>query len=130
PSKEGDFERLWPADLIIEAHDQTRGWFWSQLGMGVSSLDEIPYKHVLMHGHALDEDGRKMSKSLGNIVTPQEAIDRYGVDPLRTFLLSHNQQGEDMRFSWDELEEMQRRLNVFWNTFRFPLPYMVLDDFD
>ncbi|XGI84672.1 isoleucine--tRNA ligase [Halorutilales archaeon Cl-col2-1] len=130
PSNDEEFERLWPADLIIEAHDQTRGWFWSQLGMGVSALDQIPYEKVLMHGHALDEDGLKMSKSRGNIVTPQEAIERYGVDPLRTFLLSHNQKGEDMRFSWDELEETQRKLNVFWNTYRFPLPYMDLDDFD
>jgi len=130
PSDEEGFERYWPSDLIIEAHDQTRGWFWSQLGMGVSALDEIPYRDVVMHGHALDEDGRKMSKSLGNIVTPQEAIDRYGVDPLRCFLLSHDQQGEDMRFSWDEIEEKQRTLNVFWNTYRFPLPYMRLDGFD
>jgi isoleucyl-tRNA synthetase len=130
PSEEEDFEDLWPADLIIEAHDQTRGWFWSQLGMGVSALDEIPYKEVVMHGHALDEDGRKMSKSVGNIVTPQEAIDRHGVDPLRCFLLSHDQQGDDMRFSWDEIEAKKRTLNVVWNTYRFPLPYMRLDGFD
>ncbi len=130
PEEEEDFERYWPADLIIEAHDQTRGWFWSQLGMGVSALDEIPYRKVVMHGHALDEDGRKMSKSLGNIVTPEEAIDRHGVDPLRAFLLSHDQQGEDLRFSWDEIEDKQRSLNVLWNTHRFPLPYMELDDFD
>ncbi|MDZ7688455.1 MAG: isoleucine--tRNA ligase [Halobacteriales archaeon] len=130
PSKKDDFEELWPADLIIEAHDQTRGWFWSQLGMGVSALDEIPYHEVVMHGHALDEDGRKMSKSVGNIVTPQEAIDRHGVDPLRCFLLSHDQQGDDMRFSWDEIEAKKRTLNVVWNTYRFPLPYMRLDGFD
>ena len=130
PSEKDDFEELWPADLIIEAHDQTRGWFWSQLGMGVSALDEIPYREVVMHGHALDEDGRKMSKSVGNIVTPQEAIDRHGVDPLRCFLLSHDQQGDDMRFSWDEIEAKKRTLNVVWNTYRFPLPYMRLDDFD
>ncbi len=130
PSEEEDFEELWPADLIIEAHDQTRGWFWSQLGMGVSALDEIPYHEVVMHGHALDEDGRKMSKSVGNIVTPQEAIDRHGVDPLRCFLLSHDQQGDDLRFSWDEIESKKRTLNVVWNTYRFPLPYMRLDGFE
>ncbi|NIS28762.1 MAG: class I tRNA ligase family protein, partial [Actinobacteria bacterium] len=44
------FEELWPADLIIEAHDQTRGWFWSQLGMGTAALGEVPYERVLMHG--------------------------------------------------------------------------------
>ncbi|MFP4632189.1 MAG: class I tRNA ligase family protein, partial [Halobacteriales archaeon] len=130
PGDDEPFESLWPADLIIEAHDQTRGWFWSQLGMGVAALDETPYREVVMHGHALDEDGRKMSKSLGNIVTPQEAIQRNGVDPLRCFLLSHDQQGDDMRFSWSEVDAVERSLNVVWNTHRFPLPYMDLDGFD
>ncbi|MDR9381851.1 MAG: isoleucine--tRNA ligase, partial [Natronomonas sp.] len=72
PKNEEAFEELWPADLIMEAHDQTRGWFWSQLGMGSAALGEVPYKRVLMHGWALAEDGRKMSKSIGNIVAPQE----------------------------------------------------------
>ncbi len=120
----------WPADLIIEAHDQTRGWFWSQLGMGTASVGEVPYEQVLMHGFANDSDGRKMSKSLGNIVTPQEAIDRFGRDPLRAYLLSHNQHGEDLAFEWDGLAETQSKLNIFWNVFRFPLSYMALDGYD
>ncbi|WP_227353077.1 isoleucine--tRNA ligase [Haladaptatus salinisoli] len=130
PSEEEDFEELWPADLIMEAHDQTRGWFWSQLGMGTAALGEVPYDEVLMHGWALAEDGRKMSKSIGNIVSPEEAIERHGADPMRLFLLSQNPQGEDMRFSWDEMQNMQRSLNILWNVFRFPLPYMRLDEFD
>ena len=130
PGDDEPFESTWPADLIIEAHDQTRGWFWTQLGMSVTALDATPYEQVVMHGHALDEDGLKMSKSRGNIVTPEEAIERTGVDPLRCFLLSHDQQGEDMRFSWDEIEDKQRTLNVLWNTYRFPLPYMRLDGVD
>ncbi|EFW93615.1 isoleucyl-tRNA synthetase [Haladaptatus paucihalophilus DX253] len=130
PSNPDDFEELWPADLIMEAHDQTRGWFWSQLGMGTAALDEVPYDEVLMHGWALAEDGRKMSKSIGNIVSPEEAIERHGADPMRLFLLSQNPQGEDMRFSWDEMQNMQRSLNILWNVFRFPLPYMRLDGFD
>ncbi|WP_458185803.1 isoleucine--tRNA ligase [Haladaptatus sp. NG-WS-4] len=130
PSNEDDFEELWPADLIMEAHDQTRGWFWSQLGMGTAALGEVPYDEVLMHGWALAEDGRKMSKSIGNIVAPEEAIERHGADPMRLFLLSQNPQGEDMRFSWDEMQNMQRSLNILWNVFRFPLPYMRLDEFD
>ncbi|CAI48396.1 isoleucine--tRNA ligase [Natronomonas pharaonis DSM 2160] len=130
PGNEDDFEELWPADLIMEAHDQTRGWFWSQLGMGSAALGEAPYETVLMHGWALAEDGRKMSKSIGNIVAPQEAIDRHGADPMRLFLLTQNPQGDDMRFSWDEMENRQRDLNILWNVFRFPLPYMRLDDFD
>ncbi|WP_440007035.1 isoleucine--tRNA ligase [Halomicrococcus sp. SG-WS-1] len=129
PSEQDDFEDLWPADLIIEAHDQTRGWFWSQLGMGTAALDEIPYEEVLMHGYANMPDGRGMSKSKGITIEPDEVIDEYGADPMRLFLLSVTPQGEDMSFSWDETENMQRDLNILWNVFRFPLPYMRLDDF-
>jgi isoleucyl-tRNA synthetase len=130
PSNEEDFDRLWPADLIIEAHDQTRGWFWSQLGMGTAAVGEIPYDDVVMHGYANMPDGRGMSKSKGITVEPDEVIEEYGADPMRLFLLSVNPQGEDMRFSWDETESMQRNLNILWNVFRFPLEYMRLDGFD
>jgi isoleucyl-tRNA synthetase len=130
PSEQEDFDELWPADLIMEAHDQTRGWFWSQLGMGTAALGEIPYDEVLMHGYANMPDGRGMSKSKGITVEPGEVIEKYGADPMRMFLLSVNPQGEDMRFSWEETENMQRDLNILWNVFRFPLPYMRLDDFE
>ncbi|WP_207586640.1 isoleucine--tRNA ligase [Halomontanus rarus] len=130
PEDQSRFDELWPADLIIEAHDQTRGWFWSQLGMGTTAMGEVPYERVLMHGWALDEDGRKMSKSVGNIVQPGEAIERHGADVMRLFLLSVNPQGDDMRFSWDELRNMENSLRTLWNVFRFPLPYMRLDGFD
>jgi isoleucyl-tRNA synthetase len=130
PSDDSEFDELWPADLIIEAHDQTRGWFWSQLGMGTAALGEIPYEEVLMHGFANDGDGRKMSKSLGNIVTPEEAIDRFGRDPLRAYLLRHDQHGADLSFEWDGLADTQSTLNILWNVFRFPLPYMRLDGYD
>ena len=130
PEQTDAFDELWPADLIMEAHDQTRGWFWSQLGMGTAALGEIPYREVLMHGHALMPDGRAMSKSKGILVDPKEVIDRYGRDPMRLFLLSVSPQGDDMRFSWEETETMQRNLNILWNVFRFPLPYMRIDGFD
>ena len=130
PSDQSQFDDLWPADLIVEAHDQTRGWFWSQLGMGTAALGEIPYDEVVMHGFANDSDGRKMSKSLGNIVTPEEAIDRFGRDPLRAYLMRHDQHGVDLSFEWDGLGETQSTLNIFWNVFRFPLQYMHLDDYD
>ncbi len=130
PGETEEFDELWPADLIIEAHDQTRGWFWSQLGMGTAAFGESPYKEVLMHGFANDKDGRKMSKSVGNIVTPEEAIERAGRDPLRAYLLSHDQQGVDLSFDWDGLGSMVGRLNIIWNVFRFPLTYMDLDGYD
>ncbi|PSP71108.1 isoleucine--tRNA ligase [Halobacteriales archaeon QH_9_66_26] len=121
PAEEDAFEELWPADLIMEAHDQTRGWFWSQLGMGTAALGEIPYDEVLMHGYANMPDGRGMSKSKGITIEPGEIVERHGADAMRLFL---------MRFSWDETEEMERTLNILWNVFRFPLPYMRLDGFD
>ncbi|MDR9444685.1 MAG: isoleucine--tRNA ligase, partial [Haloquadratum sp.] len=129
----GDAARLetdWPADFITEAHDQTRGWFWSQLGMGTAAMGTVPYREVLMHGFVNDADGRKMSKSRGNIVTPEEAIARVGRDPLRAYLLSHDQHGVDLSFSWDAAEAIAARLNIVWNVFRFPLTYMRLDGFD
>ncbi|ELY91036.1 isoleucyl-tRNA ligase [Natrialba hulunbeirensis JCM 10989] len=130
PSDDSQFDELWPADFILEAHDQTRGWFWSQLGMGTAALGEIPYEEVLMHGHALMPDGRAMSKSKDILIDPHEAIDRHGRDVMRAFLLSNNPQGDDMRFSWDGMQTMENHLRTLWNVFRFPLPYMRLDDFD
>ncbi|UPM43380.1 isoleucine--tRNA ligase [Halocatena salina] len=130
PHNEAAFEELWPADLIIEAHDQTRGWFWSQLGMGTAALGEVPYEQVLMHGWALMPDGRAMSKSKDILIDPHEVIDEYGTDPMRAFLLSFTARAEDMKFSWDEVAEMKRRLNILWNVFRFSLQYMRPDGFD
>ena len=130
PEQDDAFEELWPADLIMEAHDQTRGWFWSQLGMATAAMDEIPYKEVLMHGYANMPDGRGMSKSKGVLIDPHDVIEKHGRDPMRLFLLSVTAQGEDMNFSWEETSEMQRRLNILWNVARFPLPYMRADDFD
>ncbi|EMA54925.1 isoleucine--tRNA ligase [Halococcus salifodinae] len=130
PGETEAFDELWPADLIMEAHDQTRGWFWSQLGMGTAALGEVPYDEVLMHGYANMPDGRGMSKSKGITIEPGEIVERHGADAMRLFLLSVTPQGDDMRFSWDETEEMERTLNILWNVFRFPLPYMRLDGFD
>ncbi|MFC7071694.1 isoleucine--tRNA ligase [Halovenus rubra] len=130
PSDETEHDDLWPADLVIEAHDQTRGWFWSQLGMGTVSVDQVPYNNLLMHGHALMPDGRAMSKSKDIRIDPHNVIDKHGVDPLRLFLLSVNPRGEDMQFSWEGTQKMQRQLNILWNVVRFPLPYMQADGFD
>jgi len=130
PENEERFEELWPADLIMEAHDQTRGWFWSQLGMGTTALDQIPYERVLMHGHALMPDGRAMSKSKDILIDPHEVIEKHGVDPMRGFLLSVTPQEDDMRFSWEGVGTVSRDLNILWNVFRFPLPYMELDGFE
>jgi Isoleucyl-tRNA synthetase len=87
PAQNDKFDDWFPYDFITEGHDQTRGWFYSQLGTGVISMGKSPYQKVLMHGFVLDENGNKMSKSLGNVVAPEEVIEKYGADVLRFYLL-------------------------------------------
>ena len=128
PLQTEKFEKLWPADFITEGHDQTRGWFYSQLGTSVIAFSRAPYKTVLMHGFTLDEQGRKMSKSLGNVVEPEEVVKKVGVDCFRLYVLS-SALWEDLRFSWDEVKNVVRVLNIFWNTIRFAHIYMSLDKF-
>jgi len=130
PAEAEAHDELWPADLVIEAHDQTRGWFWSQLGMGTAAVGQSPYENVLMHGHALMPDGRAMSKSKDIRIDPHDLIEEFGADPMRLFVLSVTPQGDDMRVSEDEVGNMQADLNILWNVFRFPRPYMALDGFD
>ena len=130
PSHEEEFSEWWPADFITEGHDQTRGWFYSQLGAAMVSFGRAPYKSVLMHGFTLDDQGRKMSKSIGNIVQPEEVVQKFGADILRFYVLGANAPWEDLHFSWDAVENTGRMLNIFWNAYRFALPYMVLDKFD
>jgi len=129
PSQTEDFRRLWPADFITEGQDQTRGWFYSQLGASTIAFDRAPYKNVLMHGFALDAEGRKMSKSLGNVVTPEEIIQKQGVDVMRLYVLSSSAPWDDLKFNWDGVKTVNRAVNIFWNVYRFPLPYMILDGF-
>jgi len=130
PSHKEEFSQWWPADFITEGHDQTRGWFYSQMGASMVSFGRAPYKSVLMHGFTLDDQGRKMSKSIGNIVQPEEVVQKFGADILRFYVLGANAPWEDLHFSWDAVENTARMLNIFWNAYRFALPYMVLDKFD
>jgi len=129
PGKTEEFEKLWPADFILEGQDQTRGWFYSQLGASTIAFNRSPYKQVLMTGFSLDADGRKMSKSLGNVVSPEEVVEKFGVDVLRLYLLSSNAPWEDLKFNWESVSTVNRTINILWNVYRFPLPYMILDDF-
>ncbi len=128
PLRDEMFRELWPADFITEGHDQTRGWFYSQLGAAAICFGKAPYKTVLMHGFTLDEQGRKMSKSLGNVVEPEEVIEQIGVDGFRLYVLS-SAPWEDLRFSWDEARNIDRMLNIVWNAVRFAYTYMHLDGF-
>jgi isoleucyl-tRNA synthetase len=124
------FEEWYPYDFITEGHDQTRGWFYSQLGCGLISMDSIPYRKVLMHGFTLDEEGKKMSKSLGNIVEPDEVIENYGADILRFYLLWGNKPWEDLKFNWEEVKNVSKMFNILWNVYIFTTTYMAIDNFN
>jgi len=129
PTEKDRFEKIWPAEFITEGHDQTRGWFYSQLGASSIVFGRSPYKNVLMHGFVLDLDGNKMSKSLGNVVYPSDVIKKYGRDALRFYFLS-NTPWEDLKFNWENVDAAYKTLNIMWNVYKFPLPYMNLDNFD
>jgi isoleucyl-tRNA synthetase len=129
PGERESFEKYWPADFITEGQDQTRGWFYSQLGASTIAFSRSPYRSVLMHGFALDAEGRKMSKSLGNVVAPEEVIEKAGVDVLRLYILSANAPWDDLKFNWEGVKTVNRAVNILWNVYRFPLPYMILDGY-
>ncbi len=129
PRAEAELKKWYPVDFITEGHDQTRGWFYSMLGCGLLAFDEVPYRRVLMHGFTLDEKGEKMSKSLGNVVQPEEVVDKYGADVLRFYVLWSNKPWEDLRFNWGEVDVIYKMFNVLWNVYVFATTYMSIDGF-
>ena len=130
PEEKDKFEDWFPYDFITEGHDQTRGWFYSQLGTGVISMGKSPYQKVLMHGFVLDENGNKMSKSLGNVVSPEEVIEKYGADVLRFYLLWASKPWDDLKFVWEEILNINKMFNILWNVYVFSTTYMSLDNFN
>ncbi len=130
PAREEEFKRWWPARWIVEGPDQTRGWFNSQLALGVMAFDRAPYESVLTHGWVNGPDGRQMHKSLGNVIEPSTVIAKFGVDPLRFYVVSVNAIWEDITFQEEGVRTAQRTLNILWNVLRFATTYMVLDRFD
>ncbi|MCC6012928.1 MAG: isoleucine--tRNA ligase [Candidatus Verstraetearchaeota archaeon] len=128
PQNEEELRKWWPVDLILEGHDQTRGWFYTLMICGIIGFDSVPYKRVLMHGFTIDQEGRAMHKSLGNVIYPEEVIEKYGRDALRWYELGFTT-WEDLRFTWKGLDETLRFLNILWNTYYFASLYMNLDKF-
>ncbi|MCH8815206.1 MAG: isoleucine--tRNA ligase [Chloroflexi bacterium] len=132
-----EFDRSFPADYICEAVDQTRGWFYTLHAEAVllHSVGAIPenlsYRNVICLGHIQDEKGRKMSKSVGNVVEPMSVVDEYGADALRWYLYTATKPGDARRFSGKLVSESLRRfLLTLWNTYSFFVTYANLDEFD
>ncbi len=124
PFEEQPFEDMWPMDFITEASDQIRGWFYSLMFTGILGFDEAPYEKILFQGYVLDAEGEKMSKSLGNVVDPQDQVDEYGADLPRFYQLRLAPPWEQKNYDEKEIEnEIYRLFSVFWNTKEFYRTY-------
>ncbi|QRF24266.1 isoleucine--tRNA ligase [Alicyclobacillus sp. TC] len=127
---EEQFARQYPADFISEAIDQTRGWFYSLLAISTLITGEAPYKNVLVMGHVLDEQGKKMSKSKGNVIDPFEALDQHGADALRFYFLSNTQPWNSQLFYHRAVAESKAKfLDILQNVHAFYALYAAIDQF-
>ena len=116
-----DSDLAWPADVYLEGSDQHRGWFHSSLLESCGTRGRAPYKTVVTHGFTLDEQGRKMSKSLGNTVAPQDVMKQYGADILRLWVAIGCDYAEDQRIGDHMLKFMADHYRRLRNTFRYVL---------
>ncbi|HVE91455.1 MAG TPA: isoleucine--tRNA ligase [Actinomycetota bacterium] len=124
------FRGRFPAEFIAEAVDQTRGWFYTLMAEGVLLFDRSPYDNVICHGHVVDAEGRKMSKSLGNVIDPWEAFATHGSDALRFWLLTGAAPGDTRRFSDETIQQIVRGpLLTLWNVYRLYVMYANVDGF-
>lgn len=122
---------IYPADFIAEGVDQTRGWFFTLHAIATMVFDSVAYKSVISNGLVLDKNGNKMSKRLGNAVDPFGAIDKYGTDPLRWYMISNSSPWENLKFDTDGVEEVSRKFfGTLYNTYSFFALYANVDGFD
>lgn len=124
------FQKQFPADVISEGVDQTRGWFYSLLAVSTLFTGKAPYKRVLSTGHILDEHGRKMSKSKGNALDPMDLINKFGADPFRWALLADSSPWNNKRFSERVVTEAKSKIiDTLVNTHSFYTLYANIDDY-
>ena len=121
PDKTPELDYFYPTDLLVTAYDIITFWVARMIFSGIEHMHEVPFREVLIHGIVRDEQGRKMSKSLGNGVDPLVVIDKYGADSLRFSLVNGIAPGSDIRFSEDKLESYRNFMNKIWNASRFVL---------
>ena len=125
PNKEAaDFKRYFPNDTLVTGYDIIFFWVSRMIFQSIEFTGDRPFKDVLIHGLVRDEQGRKMSKSLGNGVDPMDVIEKYGADALRYFLSTGSSPGQDLRFSFDKVESTWNFANKIWNASRFALMNM------
>src|SRR5215207_3512277 len=128
---EEDFEQHFPADYICEAVDQTRGWFYSLHAISTMLFGQTSFKTCLVLGHILDAEGKKMSKSLGNVIDPWDLFEKQGADALRWALYTTTSPGNTRRFSEEQVDEaVLKYLLTLWNTYSFFVTYARIDGFD
>ncbi len=127
--------KYFPADYICEAIDQTRGWFYTLHAIAtlLNKVGKVPtgnaYKNVICLGHLLDGEGKKMSKSKGNVIDPFDMLDQFGADQLRWFLFSINQPGLPKRFDLKGMRDVQNRVfRMLWNSYSFFTTYASIDN--
>ena len=119
PDKTPELEYFYPTDILVTGYDIIFFWVIRMIFSGYEHTGEKPFGKVLFHGLVRDDQGRKMSKSLGNGIDPLEVIDKYGADALRYTLITGNAPGNDMRFYWSRVEASRNFANKVWNASRF-----------
>jgi valyl-tRNA synthetase len=119
-----DYKRYFPTDVLVTGYDIIFFWVSRMIFQSIEFTGERPFKDVLIHGLVRDEQGRKMSKSLGNGVDPMDVIEKYGADALRYFLSTGSSPGQDLRFSFEKVESTWNFANKIWNASRFALMNM------
>ena len=119
PDKTGDLNYFYPTTMLETGYDILFFWVARMIMMGIEFTDQVPFKEVYLHGLVRDEQGRKMSKTLGNVVDPLEVMDKYGTDALRFTLLTGSSPGNDMNLSLDKVKANRNFANKIWNASRY-----------
>ena len=119
PEKTEELDYFFPTDVLVTGYDIIFFWVIRMVFSSIEQTGELPFHTVLFHGLVRDDQGRKMSKSLGNGIDPLEVIDKYGADALRFTLITGNAPGNDMRFYWERVEASRNFANKVWNASRF-----------
>lgn len=114
-----DYKRYFPTSTLVTGYDIIFFWVSRMIFQSLEFTDERPFKNVLIHGLIRDEQGRKMSKSLGNGIDPMDVIEKYGADALRWFLSTGSAPGQDVRFSYEKMDAAWNFINKIWNASRF-----------